>query len=100
MNLKPEEITEILKQQIAQFDDHVVLDEVGTVLSVGDGIARVYGLADAMAGEMLSFEFKRQHFPRHGIRQSVDTGNAIADGQHRAYFVQHHVVVELGDLLL
>ncbi len=56
MNLKPEEITEILKQQIAQFDDQVSLDEVGTVLSVGDGIARVYGLADAMAGERLSFE--------------------------------------------
>ncbi len=56
MNLKPEEITEILKQQIAQFDDQVSLDEVGTVLSVGDGIARVYGLADAMAGEMLAFE--------------------------------------------
>ncbi len=56
MNLKPEEITEILKQQIAQFDEHVALEEVGTVLSVGDGIARVYGLQDAMAGEMLAFE--------------------------------------------
>lgn len=56
MNLKPEEITEILKQQIAHFDEDLSLEEVGTVLSVGDGIARVYGLQAAMAGEMLSFE--------------------------------------------
>lgn len=56
MNLKPEEITEILKQQIAHFDEDLSLEEVGIVLSVGDGIARVYGLQGAMAGEMLSFE--------------------------------------------
>lgn len=56
MNLKPEEITEILRQQIAHFDEDLSLEEVGIVLSVGDGIARVYGLQGAMAGEMLSFE--------------------------------------------
>jgi len=56
VNLKPEEITEILKQQIAHFDEDLSLEEVGIVLSVGDGIARVYGLQGAMAGEMLSFE--------------------------------------------
>jgi F-type H+-transporting ATPase subunit alpha len=56
VNLKPEEITEILKQQIANFDASLELEEVGTVLSVGDGIARVYGLQKAMAGEMLMFE--------------------------------------------
>jgi len=56
VNLKPEEITEILRQQIAHFDEDLSLEEVGIVLSVGDGIARVYGLQGAMAGEMLSFE--------------------------------------------
>ena len=56
MKLEPEEITQILRQQIEHFDEQVSLDEVGTVLQVGDGIARVYGLRNAMAGEMLTFE--------------------------------------------
>jgi F-type H+-transporting ATPase subunit alpha len=56
VKLKPEEITQILRQQIEHFDQQVTLDEVGTVLEVGDGIARIYGLRSAMAGEMLQFE--------------------------------------------
>ncbi len=55
MKLRPEEITDILRQQIEDFDQQVALEEVGTVLSVGDGIARIYGLDRAMAGEMLTF---------------------------------------------
>jgi F-type H+-transporting ATPase subunit alpha len=55
VKLRPEEITDILRQQIEDFDQQVALEEVGTVLSVGDGIARIYGLDRAMAGEMLTF---------------------------------------------
>ena len=56
MKLRPEEITSILKQRIEQYDIETDLTEVGNVLQVGDGIARVYGLEDAVAMEMLEFE--------------------------------------------
>ena len=56
MKLRPEEITSILKQRIEQFDVETDLAEVGTVLQVGDGIARVYGLENCVALEMLELE--------------------------------------------
>jgi F-type H+-transporting ATPase subunit alpha len=56
MKLRPEEITSILKQRIEQYDVETDLSEVGTVLQVGDGIARVYGLENAVAMEMLDLE--------------------------------------------
>ncbi|MCL6561404.1 MAG: F0F1 ATP synthase subunit alpha [Firmicutes bacterium] len=55
MKLKPEEITSIIKQQIERYGRELEVAEVGTVLQVGDGIARIYGLTDCMAGELLSF---------------------------------------------
>ena len=56
MKLRPEEITSILKQRIEEYDVESDLAEVGSVLEVGDGIARVYGLENALASEMLEFE--------------------------------------------
>lgn len=56
MEIRPAEISEILKQQIASFDQPAAVSETGTVLSVGDGIARVYGLTNVQAGEMVEFE--------------------------------------------
>ena len=56
MKLRPEEITSILKQRIEEYDVETNLAEVGTVLQVGDGIARVYGLENCFALEMLEFE--------------------------------------------
>src|SRR5919198_5230333 len=56
MKLRPEEITSILKERIEQYDLETDLAEVGTVLQVGDGIARVYGLENAVAMEMLELE--------------------------------------------
>jgi F-type H+/Na+-transporting ATPase subunit alpha len=53
LKLRPEEITSILRQRIKEFDVETDLAEVGTVLEVGDGIARVYGLESCIAGEML-----------------------------------------------
>ena len=54
-DIKPEEISDILKKQFADFEVASDNYEVGTVLSVGDGVARVYGLANVMAGELVEF---------------------------------------------
>ncbi|MEM6397648.1 MAG: F0F1 ATP synthase subunit alpha [Bacteroidota bacterium] len=55
-DVKPDEISAILKQQLSGFDSATELEEYGTVLQVGDGIARVYGLNNAQAGELVQFE--------------------------------------------
>ena len=55
LQLKPEEVSSILKQQLADFEFKSQTYEVGTVLSIGDGIARVHGLDKAMSGELLEF---------------------------------------------
>src|SRR5215475_14194558 len=55
MEIKADEITAILKQQLAGYEKAIDVAEVGTVLSVGDGIARAYGLDKAMAGELVDF---------------------------------------------
>ena len=55
MEIRPSEISEILKQQIQGLDERVEVRETGTVLSTGDGIARIYGLDSAAAGELLQF---------------------------------------------
>ena len=53
--IKPAEVSAILKQQLSNFNVNVEMAEVGTVLSVGDGIARVYGLDNAQYGELVEF---------------------------------------------
>ena len=53
--IKADEISQILREQIANYDSKVRVDEVGTIISLGDGIARLHGLDKAMAGELLSF---------------------------------------------
>ncbi|CAM9106904.1 unnamed protein product [Chrysoparadoxa australica] len=55
-NINPNEISNIIRQQIESYGQDVKVDNVGTVLQVGDGIARVYGLDEVMAGELLEFE--------------------------------------------
>ncbi|HJZ65774.1 MAG TPA: F0F1 ATP synthase subunit alpha [Candidatus Acidoferrum sp.] len=54
-NIKADEISKILREQIANYEQSVAVDEVGSVISVGDGIARIHGLEKVMAGEMLAF---------------------------------------------
>ena len=56
MQIKPGEITDILKREIKDYDREIDVAETGTVLSAGDGIARVYGLENALAGELVEFE--------------------------------------------
>src|SRR5271170_35434 len=54
-NIKADEITKILREQIENYQQTVAVDEVGSVIAVGDGIARIHGLDKCMAGEMLAF---------------------------------------------
>jgi F-type H+-transporting ATPase subunit alpha len=54
-NIKADEISKILREQIANYQQTVSVDEVGAIISVGDGIARIHGLEKVMAGEMLAF---------------------------------------------
>ena len=56
VELKPEEISAILKKQLEDFDVSSDVYESGTVLSAGDGIARIYGLKNVMAGELIEFQ--------------------------------------------
>src|SRR5688500_13027454 len=54
--IKSAEVTAILKQQLSGFKSEAELEEVGTVLEVGDGIARIYGLSKVQSGELIEFE--------------------------------------------
>ncbi len=56
MDIKPGEITDILKREIKDYDREIDVAETGTVLSAGDGIARIYGLDNALAGELVEFD--------------------------------------------
>ena len=55
MSMNPEEITSIIKDRIANFEARLQVDEVGTVLTIGDGVARVFGLKNVMSGELVEF---------------------------------------------
>ncbi len=55
MKLRPEEISSILSQELQKYDRDLGVESVGTILQVGDGIARIYGLQDVMAGELVKF---------------------------------------------
>ncbi|GAA6288979.1 F0F1 ATP synthase subunit alpha [[Clostridium] innocuum] len=55
MSLKPEEISKLIKDQIRRYDEDLEIDETGTIITVGDGVALIYGLQNAMAGELLRF---------------------------------------------
>src|SRR3990170_3180043 len=55
MEIRAAEISQIIRQQVKDYEKKIEVSETGTVLSVGDGIARIYGLENAMAGELLEF---------------------------------------------
>jgi F-type H+-transporting ATPase subunit alpha len=71
--IRPDEISSIIRQQIEQYDQDVKVSNVGTVLQVGDGIARIYGLEKVMAGELLEFEDGTV-----GIAQNLEEDNVGA----------------------
>lgn len=73
MKIRPEEISSIIKEQIEDYSTEVSLAEVGRVIEVGDGIARIYGLENAMAGEMLEFPHEIK-----GMVLNLEEGNVGA----------------------
>ena len=89
MQIRADEISKFLKEQIRDFQTGVVVSEVGTVISVGDGIARVHGLDNVMAGELLDFPHGVKYvliclgkcFTEHASRYPANAGLAEADRQ-------------------
>ena len=75
-SISSEDIISILKEEIKNYDDRCRGEETGTVISVGDGIARIYGMDQAMYGEILLFE-----------NWIEGNGPGYQRGQHRLYFV-------------
>ncbi|HUN80656.1 MAG TPA: F0F1 ATP synthase subunit alpha, partial [Phycisphaerae bacterium] len=55
MRIQVDEIASVIKHEIAQYQEHLEASEVGRVISIGDGVAQIYGLSNAMAGEMVEF---------------------------------------------
>ena len=51
-NIRPDEVSSIIREQLSNFKSESELEEVGTILQVGDGVARIYGLSNAKAGEL------------------------------------------------
>src|SRR5712692_458829 len=77
--IKADEITKIIREQIANFDQTVAVDEVGSVISVGDGIARIHGLDKVMAGEMLTFPHNVSGI---ALNLEEDEVGAVLFGEH------------------
>lgn len=73
ISIRPDEVSNIIRQQIEQYDQEVKVSNVGTVLQVGDGIARIYGLEQVMAGELVEFEDGTV-----GIAQNLEEDNVGA----------------------
>ena len=80
MNLKPEEISSVIKEQIKRYASDLEVSDVGTVIQVADGIARVHGLNNAMQGELLEF-----HGEVYGMVLNLEEDNvgAVLLGSHR-----------------
>ena len=86
MQLKPEEISKVIRSQIKYYDNAIHQNETGTILMVGDGIARASGLINCMAGELLEFEDGSYGMAQNLEENSVSIvlfgdGEKIGEGQ-------------------
>jgi F-type H+-transporting ATPase subunit alpha len=91
MKIKTDEITSVIKQEIQQFAAELEVSEVGRVVEVGDGIARIYGLSKAMGGEMLEFQTSEGAVMGQVFNLEEDTVGAVIYG--------HYLAVKEGDLV-
>ena len=82
MKIKTDEITSVIKQEIEQFSSELEISEVGRVVEVGDGIARIYGLSNCMAGELLEFETSKGTVMGQAMNLEEDTVGAIIYGEY------------------
>lgn len=81
MKIKTDEITSVIKQEIEQFASELEISEVGQVVEVGDGIARVYGLSKVMAGELLEFQGEHGSVMGQAMNLEQDTVGAVLYGE-------------------
>jgi F-type H+-transporting ATPase subunit alpha len=81
VKIKTDEITSVIKQEIEQFASQLEISEVGQVVEVGDGIARVYGLSKVMAGELLEFEGTSGTVMGQAMNLEHDTVGAVLYGE-------------------
>ncbi|MCH7601526.1 MAG: F0F1 ATP synthase subunit alpha [Planctomycetes bacterium] len=84
MKIKTDEITSVIKQEIDQFSSELEISEVGRVVEVGDGIARIYGLSNAMSGELLEFDTAKGAVMGQVMNLELDTVGAIIYGNYLA----------------
>jgi len=82
MKIKTDEITSVIKQEIEQFSTELEISEVGRVVEIGDGIARIYGLSKAMAGELLEFDTKQGTVMGQVMNLEFDTVGAVIYGNY------------------
>ncbi|MHB9143866.1 MAG: F0F1 ATP synthase subunit alpha [Symbiobacteriia bacterium] len=78
MSIRPEEISSILKQQIENYSADIEVTNVGRVIQVGDGVARIYGLESCMASELLEFPGTEEGQPVYGIALNLEEDNVAA----------------------
>ncbi len=82
MKIRTDEITSVIKQEIQQYSAELEISEVGRVVQVGDGIARIYGLSQAMAGEMLEFQTSKGGVMGQVFNLEEDTVGAVIYGDY------------------
>ncbi len=82
MKIKTDEITSVIKQEIEQFSSELEISETGRVVEVGDGIARIYGLSKAMAGELLEFDTEQGAVMGQVMNLELDTVGAVVYGNY------------------
>ncbi len=81
MKIKTDEITSVIKREIEQFSSQLEVSEVGQVIEVGDGIARIYGLSKVMAGELVEFETETGSVTGQVMNLETDTVGAVLFGE-------------------
>ncbi|MBG84389.1 MAG: F0F1 ATP synthase subunit alpha [Phycisphaerae bacterium] len=84
MKIRTDEITSVIKQEIEQYSSQLEISEVGQVVEVGDGIARIYGLSNVMASELLEFETSRGTVMGQAMNLEEDTVGAVIYGDYLA----------------
>jgi F-type H+-transporting ATPase subunit alpha len=82
MKIKTEEITSVIKQEIDQYASELEVSDVGRVIEVGDGIAQIYGLSNAMAGELLEFQTGSGSVMGQVMNLELDTVGAVLYGDY------------------
>ena len=82
MKIRTDEIASIIKQEIEQFSQQLEVSQVGRVVEVGDGIARIYGLSNAMSGELLEFQTAKGSVMGQVFNLELDTVGAVIYGDY------------------